>query len=191
LELGIGHQAGYSETINNLMQRNYMQIVYAKKFLPIIFILAAGLLSANIIDIYPDDDWLLVIGGEHLSPGDTVIMHAGTYITPDNEALTIAHVGTAEQPITIKAAKDERVVITRNTFGDYNMYGFGNGFNAPDHLIHNTLNIRGAQYLILDGLEIIGGNWGIRIGAKTDWVYSTTNPMGNVLRYANNIISSV
>ena len=53
------------------------------------------------IRLSPQDAWLGVLNGEGLRPGDTVILRGGTYRTPDDVLLNIAHVGTAEQPITI------------------------------------------------------------------------------------------
>jgi hypothetical protein len=51
-----------------------------------------------------------------------------------------------------------------------------------------VINMRGAQYVTLRGLEITGGNWAIRIGSKTDMVYiDAAHPMGSILRPARNI----
>ncbi len=68
----------------------------------------------------PRDNWLNLINGEGLQPGDTVILDNGRYLTPDNVMLNIAHVGTAAHPITIRAAAGARVVFTRNTIGAFN-----------------------------------------------------------------------
>jgi len=147
--------------------------------------LLAGVVNAasatqTIYELTPADDWLSVINGEGLAPGDTVILHGGVYLTPDDVMLNIAHVGTAAQPITIKAAPGEVPVITRNTFGAFDDYFI--------NLEHNVINMRGAQHVILSGLEITGGNWGIRIGSKTDglWI-SSKQPMGLVERPAHHI----
>lgn len=130
--------------------------------------------------VTPADDWLGLINGEGLAPGDTVIMHGGVYLTPDNVMLDIAHVGTAQNPITIAAAPGEIPIITRNTFGAYDDY-FQN-------LEHNVINMRGAQHVVLDGLEITGGNWGIRIGSKTDGLDKVPQrPMGNIVRATHHV----
>ncbi|QDU69547.1 right-handed parallel beta-helix repeat-containing protein [Engelhardtia mirabilis] len=135
---------------------------------------------ADVIQLTPADDWLAVINGEHLPPGTTVVLHGGTYLTPDDVLLNIGHVGTAEAPVTIMAAPGETPVITRNTFGSFDDY-FTN-------LEHNVINMRGAQHVVLQGLEVTGGNWGIRIGAKTDWAFSTFElPMGDILRPAHHV----
>lgn len=142
--------------------------------------IAAGS-QAAVYHLTPADDWYSVINGEGLQPGDEVILAGGTYVTPDEAMLDIAHVGTASQPIVIRAADGETPVITRNTFGAYNDF-FVN-------LRHNVINMRGAQYVTLRGLEITGGNWGIRIGSKTDMadLGDPSRPMGNILRPARNI----
>jgi parallel beta-helix repeat protein len=44
----------------------------------------------------------------HLKPGDTLLLHAGIY----REAVTLDKSGTAEQPITIRAAEGESVTLT-------------------------------------------------------------------------------
>jgi hypothetical protein len=130
--------------------------------------------------VTPADDWLGLINGEGLNPGDTVVMHNGTYSTPDATILDIAHVGTASEPIVIRAASGETPIVTRNTFGAYNDY--------YTNLRHNVINMRGAQHVVLDGLEITGGNWGVRIGSKTNGQNITPQlPMGEIVRPAHHI----
>jgi hypothetical protein len=136
--------------------------------------------SGTVTHLTPNDDWLSVINGEGLAPGDTVILHGGTYMTPDATMLDIAHVGTVDAPITIKAAHGETPIITRNTIGAFDDY--------YENLEHNVINMRGAQHVVLAGLEITGGNWGIRIGSKTSGLgISPQQPMGEILRPAHHI----
>ena len=136
--------------------------------------------QAAVYNLSPADDWYSVINGEGLQPGDQVILADGMYVTADDKMLNIAHVGTAAQPIVIRAADGETPVITRNTYGAFNDY--------YQNLQHNVINMRGAQYVTLRGLQITGGNWAIRIGSKTDMVYiNPAHPMGNILRPAKNI----
>lgn len=96
--------------------------------------------------ISPDDDWFPIIYGDHLQPGDEVILEDGVY--SDRRKLIISHQGTTEAPIVIRAENHGKVVLTR-----------------PDAR-QNTVNIAGAQHFVLRGLEITGGSIGIRIGSK-------------------------
>ncbi len=141
---------------------------------------AAASSQGTVYNLSPADDWYSVISGEGLQPGDEVVLAGGTYVTADDKMLNIAHVGTADQPIVIRAAEGQVPVITRNTYGAYNDYYV--------NLQHNVINMRGAQHVTLRGLEITGGNWAIRIGSKTTGAYiSDALPMGNILRPARNI----
>jgi len=128
----------------------------------------------------PADDWLSIINGEALTPGDTVILHGGTYVTPDAVLLNIGHVGTAGSPITIVAAPGETPILTRNTIGEHDDY-YAN-------LEHNVINMHGAQYVVLDGLDITGGNWGVRMSHKRDGNnVSATQPLGDLVRELRNV----
>ena len=98
---------------------------------------------ATIYQLAPDDDWFGVLNGDRLKPGDEVVLAAGVY--RDGRRLVMGHRGTAEQPVVIRAAKDGGALLHR-----------------PDAR-QNTINIVGAQYLILHGLEITGGSTGIRL----------------------------
>ncbi len=104
--------------------------------------------AANSTEYYlnPSDDWFSIISGNNLQPGDVVILSAGTY--SDGRRLSISHQGTAGAPIIIRSAKGAMAVITRP--------------NANQ----NVINIEGAAYLVLQGIEVTGGSIGIRIGGK-------------------------
>ncbi|NQU25898.1 MAG: hypothetical protein HQ567_31805 [Candidatus Nealsonbacteria bacterium] len=99
--------------------------------------------SATVYQLSPDDDWFGVLSGDRLKPGDEVVLAAGVY--RDRRRLVMSHRGTAAQPVVIRAAEGGRAVLHR-----------------PDAK-QNTINIVGAQYLILRGLEITGGSSGIRL----------------------------
>ena len=105
----------------------------------------------------PNDDWYSVLNGDGLSPGDEVVLSAGTYFTPADRMLTFGHMGTAEAPIVIRAADGADVTFTRGSRGSITDYWY---------LQHNVINILGARHLTLRGLEVTGGNWGIRIGSR-------------------------
>jgi len=44
----------------------------------------------------------------HLAPGDTLLLHGGVY----REVVALDKSGTAEQPITVRAAEGESVILT-------------------------------------------------------------------------------
>ena len=98
---------------------------------------------ATVYQLTPDGDWFGVLHGDRLKPGDEVVLAAGVY--RDGRRLAMGHRGTAEQPIVIRSAEGGRAVLHR-----------------PDAR-QNTINIVGAQHLVLRGLEITGGSTGIRL----------------------------
>ena len=132
-----------------------LAILFATVF-PAVVALCGTRVEATTYNLYPDDDWISVIGYDPsqpgplslLQPGDEVILHEGTYTQPAYSfKLRMYHQGTAAQPIVIRAAEGESAVLTRP--------------NASQ----NVLNIMGARHLILRGLEVTGGSAGIRIGS--------------------------
>ena len=85
--------------------------------------------------IYPGDSFEAAV--EDLSPGDTLIVHEGTFT--DTGRISIGVKGTATSPVTIQAADGEqRPLISRLA-----------GASAQ-----NTINIEGAEHLTIKGLEI-------------------------------------
>lgn len=106
--------------------------------------LAWGSAHAKTWTFSPEESWFACLDGESLEPGDAVVLRGGTYT--DRRRLAIRHRGTKQKPIVIRAATGERVI-----------------FQRPD-ANQNSLNLEGAQYLHLIGIEITGGAAGIRIG---------------------------
>jgi len=104
---------------------------------------------AAIIHLTPNDNWFSVLSSSSLAPGDEVILAGGVYT--DSRRMSMGHRGTAEAPIIIRAADGATPIITRP--------------NARQ----NVINIEGAQYLTLQGLEVTGGSAGIRIKAKNGY----------------------
>ena len=98
---------------------------------------------ATVYELTPDGNWFAILNGDRLKPGDEVVLAGGVY--REGRRLVIGHRGTAQQPILIRAEEGGRVVLER-----------------PDAR-QNTINIVGAQYLVLRGLEITGGSTGIRL----------------------------
>ncbi len=102
---------------------------------------APGIAAAQTYDIHPTDD--LFARMRMLQAGDQVVVHAGTYTTPG--LVNVTWIGTAQAPISVRAAAGERVVIQ----GAMNQ---------------NVLDIAGS-YFTLAGFEITGGSHGVRLGA--------------------------
>jgi len=92
-------------------------------------------------------NWFNVLNGSSLNPGEEVVLSAGVY--SHNSRLSFGSFGTAENPITIRAAEGANVVITRPSASQ------------------NVMDIEGAQYVTFRGLDIVGGSAGIRIRRKS------------------------
>lgn len=100
---------------------------------------------AGVIDIFPGDSFKAAF--ESLVPGDTLIVHEGTYSESDTR-IRISAKGTQTQPIIVKGADGEgRPLITRPT-------------NSTPQ---NTINIEGATYVTIQHLEISGNGDGINM----------------------------
>ena len=99
--------------------------------------------QATTYQLTPNDNWFATLNGDHLKPGDEVILGPGEY--RDGRRLVISHRGTAERPIVIRSSNAGQAVLHR-----------------PDAR-QNSINLVGAQYLILQGIEITGGSTGIRL----------------------------
>ena len=106
------------------------------KFLPVLAGLAVlGHAYGDTIEIFPGDSFEQA--AESLAPGDTLIVHAGTY--SDSGRVAISVKGTQAQPVIIQGADGEaRPHITR----------------PPGGTPQNTIDIVGATHLTIRGLEI-------------------------------------
>jgi hypothetical protein len=104
------------------------------------------------IEIFPGDSFESAV--ESLKPGDTLIVHEGTYI--DSGRISITVKGTANAPVVIKGAENEnRPLITR----------------ADSASLQNTINIEGASYLSIQNLEITGnGGDGINLNSNPSFI---------------------
>lgn len=92
------------------------------------------------IEITPSDNFETAC--EALAPGDTLIVHGGTYSFSGRLSLTQA--ATETDPVVIRAAEGETPVVTRDAS-------------------QNIINIEGASWITIDGLELTGGGDGIKI----------------------------
>lgn len=98
---------------------------------------ASGGSTGRTIHLYQGNGFEAAV--ESLQPGDTLTVHQGTY--SDTGKISITVKGTAQAPVVIKAADGEsRPVITRSSYD----------------ALQNTINIDGATYLTIKGLEITG-----------------------------------
>ena len=80
-----------------------------------------------------------------LQPGDTLILHGGTYSQNGRRAVSVQ--GTEAQPILICAASGEVPLLTR----------------SADHIDrHNNIEFVDCAYLIIRGLHFQGGSSGVR-----------------------------
>jgi hypothetical protein len=119
-----------------------------------------------------DADWWNT-SGPRVQPGDTILVHAGVYANDPTfygadiygagqgawlgNTYYLTAKGTAEKPITIKAAGDGEVI--------YDGGGFFNLFNvmAADYHIFEGLTIRNTEIGILAGNKKIAGSKGLTV----------------------------
>lgn len=102
--------------------------------------------NSDVIHIYAGDSFETAV--ENLAPGQTLIVHEGTY--SDSGRISIQVNGTASAPVVIKGAEGEaRPLITRPSSAS----------------AQNTINIEGgASYLTIKGLEITSnGGDGVKL----------------------------
>jgi hypothetical protein len=102
-----------------------------------------------------------------LKPGERLLIHEGIYSIPHRFDVRLR--GRIDAPIVIEAAAGERVIITR----------------ADDR--ENLIDIGDSEYLILLGLEFVGGSTGVRIRSANNVVVSSCviHDVGNVGIAAN------
>lgn len=117
-------------------------------------LLSAGAtgVGAATLHLNPGDNFEQAV--ENLAPGDTLIVHAGTYQGSGRIGITVR--GTVAQPVVIEAAAGEaRPRIVRPA-----------GASAQ-----NTINIEGATHLTIRGLEITSnGGDGVNLSGAVSWV---------------------
>jgi hypothetical protein len=109
-------------------------------------IACCGIARATVIEIGPGDDFRSAM--QNLAPGDTLVMHGGTYALSSYFELDLA--GTADAPIEIRAAAGEQPLIHYVDDGQ------------------NIVNIADSSFLTIDGIEFSGGSRGIRLMNSSD-----------------------
>jgi len=80
-----------------------------------------------------------------LKPGDELVLHGGVYSQTGRRALTVQ--GTADKPITIRAAEGQEPVLTRP---------------AAEGSRYNNIELIDCCYVVVRGLHFQGGNSGVR-----------------------------
>ncbi|HKE47382.1 MAG TPA: right-handed parallel beta-helix repeat-containing protein [Rhodanobacteraceae bacterium] len=116
------------------------------KLLSCLALCLAGVAHADVIEIGPGDDFRSVM--QNLVAGDTLIMHGGTYALSSYFELDLA--GTADLPITIRAASGEQPLLHYVDDGQ------------------NIVNIVDSNFVVIDGIEFSGGSRGIRLTNSSD-----------------------
>jgi hypothetical protein len=116
-------------------------------------------------------DWA-TSGRPRVQPGDTILVHAGTYLYNRYEYTNNAAVnrsvpldgtyyltadGTAEKPIAIKAAGDGEVIFDGG--GNFAVFDV----RAADYTYFEGITIRNAEYGILAGTQFIAGAKGLAV----------------------------
>jgi hypothetical protein len=89
---------------------------------------------------------------ENLSAGDHVLIHAGSYSVESRLYLNNA-TGTAQEPIVIRGAPGEQVIITR-----------------PD-AEQNVMDVDNSDYMIFEGLVFRGGHKAVRLFAVNNIIF--------------------
>jgi len=122
-------------------------------FLLLLVLSLAGTLSADVaagrtVEIHPvvaegQEEFEVVANA--LEPGDTLVLHGGTYSQNGRRAVTAQ--GTAEEPIVIRAAEGESPLLTRP---------------ADNIDTHNNIEFVDCRHLTVRGLRFQGGSSGVR-----------------------------
>jgi len=112
----------------------------------------SGETDAAEIEIFPGESFEASV--ESLNPGDTLTVHEGTYV--DSGRVSIGVTGTSVSPVIIQAAAGEQKPLITRSGGDS---------------VQNTINIEGAEYVTIRGLEISSnGGDGINMSANPAYI---------------------
>jgi hypothetical protein len=148
-------------------------------------IVAPNMFAGSVLDLVPDTAYELrlrlsdpdgVAGSAErtlrVRPGDTIVVHAGTYrydryeytndpsvnrTTPLDGTYYLTADGTAERPIAIVAAGDGEVVFDGN--GNHALFDV----RAADHHYFEGIIFRNAEIAILAGTQFLAGSRGLTV----------------------------
>jgi hypothetical protein len=98
-------------------------------------------LPAFAVDIAPGGDLRAAIAA--LGPGEELVLAGGTYTVSSGFRVTV--VGTAAQPIVMRAKSGERAIINQTNSNQ------------------NVFEISGSRYFVVRGIEFTGGSHGVRL----------------------------
>lgn len=130
--------------------------------LALLFIWLTATSRAEVKEIFPGDSFKASF--ELLGPGDTLIVHEGTY-SESGTRMRISAKGTESQPIIVKGADGEaRPLITRPAG------------STPQ----NTINIEGATYVTIRHLEITGNGDGINLSGGPHHIIIEDNEIHDI-----------
>jgi MYXO-CTERM domain-containing protein len=96
-------------------------------------------------EVSPGDD--VEAAWNALGPGDELVLHGGTYDVTAAGRFSVDVTGTAAMPIVVRAADGEQPVIQRTDE------------------VQNIIDFDGATYLVIRGIEFVGGSAGLRFSA--------------------------
>jgi len=114
------------------------------------------------VEIFPGDSFKAAF--ESLAAGDTLIVHEGTY-SEDGPRIRINAQGTESAPIVVTGATGEaRPLITR----------------PANSTPQNTINIEGATYVTIRGLEISGNGDGINMKGQPHHITIEDNEIHDI-----------
>ena len=137
----------------NMPRRSRRRLLDAARALTCLCVAGSGVASSATIELRNGESFEAAV--EQLMPGDTLIVHAGTYYDMGRVAITVK--GTAALPVLIRAAEGEpRPLIARR----------------PGDPVENTIDIVGATHLTIQGLEITGvpGGDGVNLSGAPSYV---------------------
>ncbi len=124
--------------------------------------LIAPIQPANVIEIYPGQSF--EAAAESLGAGDTLIVHQGTYA--DTGRISIGVNASAANPVVIMGAEGENPPLIMRPVGA---------------AVQNTINIEGASYITLKGLEITSnGGDGIKMVNDSSYITLEDNHIHQV-----------
>jgi len=128
----------------------------------LVFCLLPVVASADVIELFPGDSF--ESAAESLQPGDTLIVHAGTY--EGSGRISIGVKGTASQPVVIQGAVGEARPLISRPIGA---------------AAQNTININGSTYLTIRGLEIVSnGGDGINMSGNPAYITLEDNDIHDI-----------